>query len=60
MPAPPVFERIAIVGLGLVGGSIALAARQAWPASLVIGVDRNDVLERAMIRHADRRRPPTT
>jgi prephenate dehydrogenase len=49
---PPVFERIAVVGLGLVGGSIALAARKAWPASLVIGVDRNAVLERAMIRHA--------
>ena len=49
---PAVFERIAVVGLGLVGGSIALAARKAWPASLVIGVDRNAVLERAMIRHA--------
>jgi prephenate dehydrogenase len=49
---PPVFDRIAIVGLGLVGGSIALAARKAWPASLVIGVDRNAVLERAMTRHA--------
>jgi prephenate dehydrogenase len=48
----PVFERIAVVGLGVVGGSIALAARKAWPASLVIGVDRNAVLERAMIRHA--------
>ncbi len=49
---PPVFERIAVVGLGLVGGSIALAARKVWPTSLVIGVDRNAVLERAMIRHA--------
>jgi prephenate dehydrogenase len=49
---PPVFERIAVVGLDLVGGSIALAARKAWPASLVIGVDRKAVLERAMIRHA--------
>ncbi len=49
-PAP--FERIAIVGLGLVGGSVALAARAAWPQSLVIGVDRNTVLEQAMVRHA--------
>jgi prephenate dehydrogenase len=48
----PVFQRIAIVGLGLIGGSIALAARQAWPSALVIGIDRNDVLERAMVRHA--------
>jgi len=49
---PPIFQRIGIVGLGLIGGSIALAAREIWPAALVIGVDRKDVLERAMIRHA--------
>lgn len=49
---PPVFDRIAIVGLGLIGGSIALAARQAWPSSLVIGVDRNEVIEQAVARHA--------
>ena len=49
---PPVFERVAIVGLGLIGGSIALAARQLWPAGLVIGVDEKTVLERAMVRHA--------
>lgn len=50
--SPPVFERIGIVGLGLIGGSIALAARQRWPSGLVIGVDRNEVLERAVARHA--------
>ena len=49
---PPIFQRVGIVGLGLIGGSIALAARQTWPAGLVIGVDRKDVLERAMILHA--------
>ena len=49
---PPIFQRVGIVGLGLIGGSIALAAREIWPASLVIGVDRKDVLERAMLRHA--------
>ena len=49
---PPVFQRIGIVGLGLIGGSIALAARQIWPGGLVIGVDRKDVLERAMVLHA--------
>src|SRR5438067_12414463 len=48
----PVFEKIGIVGLGLIGGSIALAARQIWPTSLVIGVDNKDVLEEAMRRHA--------
>jgi prephenate dehydrogenase len=49
---PPIFQRVGIVGLGLIGGSIALAAREIWPASLVIGVDRKDVLERAMTLHA--------
>lgn len=48
----PVFQRVGIVGLGLIGGSIALAARQTWPEGLVIGVDRKDVLERAMVLHA--------
>lgn len=50
--APPPFEKVAIVGLGLIGGSIALAARRHWPACLVIGVDRKDVLEKAMVLHA--------
>jgi prephenate dehydrogenase len=48
----PVFDKIGIVGLGLIGGSIALAARQLWPTSLVIGVDNKDVLETAMRLHA--------
>ena len=50
--APPVFDKIGIVGLGLIGGSIALAARQLWPKALVIGVDTKDVLETAMRLHA--------
>jgi prephenate dehydrogenase len=49
---PPIFEKIGIVGLGLIGGSIALAARELWPTSLVIAVDNKDVLEIAMRRHA--------
>lgn len=46
------FDRIGIVGLGLIGGSIALRARQIWPSSLVIAVDNKDVLETAMRLHA--------
>src|SRR5262245_46225132 len=49
---PPVFQKVGIVGLGLIGGSIALAAREIWPTSLVIGVDNKDVLETAMRLHA--------
>jgi prephenate dehydrogenase len=36
MPAP---ERIAIVGLGLIGGSLALALRRAWPDIWILGID---------------------
>ena len=45
---PPVFPRVAIVGCGLIGGSLALATRRRWPSSLVIAVDRKDVLETAI------------
>lgn len=48
----PIFDKIGIVGLGLIGGSIALAARQLWPKALVIAVDEKDVLEKAMVLHA--------
>ena len=50
--AEHLFDRIAIVGLGFIGGSIALAVRQVWPKTLIIGVDRNDVLETAIRQHA--------
>src|SRR5919112_1044038 len=49
---PPIFDKIGIVGLGLIGGSIALAARELWPSALVIAVDNKDVLETAMRLHA--------
>lgn len=49
---PLVFQRVAIVGLGLIGGSLALAIRRTWPDSLVIGVDRKPVVEQAMVMHA--------
>jgi prephenate dehydrogenase len=48
----PIFAKIGIVGLGLIGGSIALKARELWPTSLVIAVDNKDVLEMAMRLHA--------
>ena len=49
---PPIFDKIGIIGLGLIGGSIALRARELWPTSLVIAVDNKDVLETAMRLHA--------
>ena len=50
--ATPIFEKIGIVGLGLIGGSIALKSRELWPTALVIAVDNKDVLETAMRLHA--------
>lgn len=50
--APLVFEKIAIVGLGLIGGSIALAVRQLWPGTSLIAVDRDEVLDNALRRGA--------
>jgi len=51
-PGPAPFAKIAIIGLGLIGGSVALAARRQWPSCLVIAVDETAVLERAMVRRA--------
>jgi prephenate dehydrogenase len=44
----PPFLRIAIVGVGLIGGSIALAARERWPNVRVSGIDRPAVLAHAI------------
>src|SRR5687768_1952543 len=49
---PPVFPRIAIVGLGLIGGPIAFAARRAGPSTHVIAIDREPVIREALSRRA--------
>jgi len=38
------FRSVAIVGLGLIGGSLALATRERWPAVRVTGVDTESVI----------------
>jgi prephenate dehydrogenase len=43
----PPFHTLGIVGLGLIGGSLALAARRAWPTIRIVGVDRGAALEAA-------------
>jgi prephenate dehydrogenase len=48
----PIFQRIAIVGLGLIGGSIAFAARRTWPSSQVLAIDREAVLREGLSRRA--------
>ena len=38
------FRRIAIVGVGLIGGSIAFAVRRTFPDATIVGVDTDDVV----------------
>lgn len=41
MNAPsPLFKQLVIIGVGLIGGSVAMAARQAGAASRIVGVGR--------------------
>ena len=43
----PPFRSVAIAGVGLIGGSIALGLRDRWPSVRVYGVDRPAVLAHA-------------
>ena len=43
----PAFHSVAVVGVGLIGGSIALGVRERWPSVRVYGVDRPAVLTHA-------------
>jgi len=45
----PPFRSVAIVGAGLIGGSLALAIRRAWPGAQVAGVDRGEALDAARL-----------
>ena len=45
--AEPVFRTVGIVGLGLIGGSIALAVRGVWPSVRIVAVDTAAVLAAA-------------
>lgn len=47
MSAPP-FERLGIVGLGLVGGSVALAAKRRWPSIVITVCDPAPVTREAV------------
>jgi prephenate dehydrogenase len=44
----PIFGRVGIVGFGLIGGSIALAARRRWPKTTIVAVDRDAVARQAV------------
>lgn len=47
------FRRVAIVGTGLIGGSLGLALRRAWPETEVVGTARRAAtVEKALARGA--------
>jgi prephenate dehydrogenase len=48
MEKEPPFRSIAIAGVGLIGGSVALGVRDRWPSVRVYGVDRPAVLAHAI------------
>lgn len=48
----PRFKRITIIGVGLIGGSLALAIKQRFPSVHITGVDKSDILKRALKRKA--------
>jgi prephenate dehydrogenase len=50
--APFMMDRIAILGTGLIGGSLGLAWQDALPDVTIVGHDRQDVLETAESRGA--------
>jgi len=42
------FRRVAIVGFGLIGGSIALATRKGWSRTWIVAVDRPSIIQTAL------------
>jgi len=53
LDAPP-FRRIAICGVGLIGGSLGLAIKRQWPSTQVVALDTPDVVRIALeMRAAD-------
>lgn len=56
--APP-FERIGIIGLGLIGGSVALATRRVWPAVQITVCDPASTTEEAVKQGAVAAAVPT-
>jgi prephenate dehydrogenase len=45
-------KKISIIGVGLIGGSLGLALKHAFPRLRIVGYDRTRVLEKALARGA--------
>ena len=44
----PPFPSIGIIGLGLIGGSVARSVKQRWPGVRIVAVDRGAVLAQGL------------
>jgi prephenate dehydrogenase len=44
--ADPPFKRVAVIGFGLVGGSVAAAAARRWPGIAIVPIDKGDPIAR--------------
>ncbi len=51
-PSNDFFQRVAIIGLGLIGGSWGLALKRCGFAGRRVGCDRSEILDRALARGA--------
>lgn len=52
MPTSIPFQRVSIIGTGLIGGSFGMALRHHFPGIVVTGFDRPDVVHHAVARGA--------
>ena len=46
------FDRIAIIGVGVIGGSLGLAIKKRFPSARIVGFDRKEVLRKALKKGA--------
>jgi len=46
------FNRISIIGVGLIGGSLGLALKEKKPNFKIVGIDKQEIIEKAIARGA--------
>lgn len=46
------FNKISIIGVGLIGGSLGLALKEKNPNFKIVGIDRQEIIEKAITRGA--------
>jgi len=46
------FKKITIIGVGLIGGSFALALKEKNPNFKIVGIDKQEIIEKAIARSA--------